>query len=61
MTGVRGLSLVSAALVAACIGGTVAEAQQNTLRFNHVLGPSEPHRQLHARPWARPCMPSARS
>jgi tripartite ATP-independent transporter DctP family solute receptor len=43
MAGVKGLGLLSVALVAAWIGGTAAEAQQNTLRFNHVLGPSEPY------------------
>jgi TRAP-type transport system periplasmic protein len=43
MTGVRPLRLVSTALVAALIGSATAHAQQNTLRFNHVLGPKEPY------------------
>jgi tripartite ATP-independent transporter DctP family solute receptor len=40
---VRPLGLVSAMLIALCIGGPAAHAQQNVLRFNHVLGPSEPY------------------
>ncbi len=40
---VKRLGPVSAALIAAWIGATAAEAQQSTLRFNHVLGPSEPY------------------
>jgi TRAP-type transport system periplasmic protein len=43
MTGVRLLRLVSAAVVAASIASATAHAQQNTLRFNHVLGPKEPY------------------
>jgi tripartite ATP-independent transporter DctP family solute receptor len=35
--------LVSAAAFAALCGSTSVQAQQNTLRFNHVLGPSEPY------------------
>lgn len=43
MAGVKRLELIAAVLAAACLGGTSAGAQQNTLRFNHVLGPSEPY------------------
>src|SRR5262245_1444024 len=43
MTGVKGLGLAAAALVAALLGSAAAHAQQNTLRFNHVLGPKEPY------------------
>src|SRR5690606_16967444 len=35
--------LVSAAVFAALCGSASVQAQQNTLRFNHVLGPSEPY------------------
>jgi tripartite ATP-independent transporter DctP family solute receptor len=43
MTGSKRLGWLSVAIVAAALGGTAAQAQQNTLRFNHVLGPSEPY------------------
>lgn len=43
MAGVKRLGLVAAALVATGLTDTSALAQQNTLRFNHVLGPSEPY------------------
>jgi TRAP-type transport system periplasmic protein len=43
MTGVKGLGLAAAALVAALLGSAAAHAQQNMLRFNHVLGPKEPY------------------
>lgn len=42
MTGLSGLKIVSAALAAALLGSVSAMAQENTLRFNHVLGPNEP-------------------
>jgi TRAP-type transport system periplasmic protein len=45
MAGVKRLGLMAAALVVAGIGGTAAQAQQNTLRFNHVLGPKEPYHE----------------
>lgn len=41
MSGV--MRLVSAATFAAMLGSTSVQAQENTLRFNHVLGPSEPY------------------
>lgn len=39
------LGLISAALAASFLCGAVAQAQQNTLRLNHVLGPSEPYHE----------------
>ncbi len=43
MTALTRLGLATAVLAASLTGGTPAFAQQNTLRFNHVLGPSEPY------------------
>jgi TRAP-type transport system periplasmic protein len=43
MAGVKALGPISAALVAALLGSATAQAQQNILRFNHVLGPKEPY------------------
>jgi TRAP-type transport system periplasmic protein len=43
MAGVKRLGLASAVLVAALLGSAAAHAQQNVLRFNHVLGPKEPY------------------
>lgn len=43
MPGVKRPGLISAALVTGLLFGASAHAQQNTLRFNHVLGPSEPY------------------
>lgn len=39
------IGMAAAALAAALLCGTAANAQQNTLRFNHVLGPSEPYHE----------------
>jgi len=43
MPGVKRPGLISAALVTGLLLGATAHAQQTTLRFNHVLGPSEPY------------------
>ena len=38
----KGMKLAAAALAASLLAGTSVLAQEYTLRFNHVLGPSEP-------------------
>jgi tripartite ATP-independent transporter DctP family solute receptor len=43
MTGVKRLGAIAGALIAGWAATTAASAQQNTLRFNHVLGPGEPY------------------
>ena len=43
MAGAKRLGLISAGILAALLASTSAQAQENTLRFNHVLGPSEPY------------------
>jgi TRAP-type transport system periplasmic protein len=43
MAGGKGLGLISATLAIALLSSAAAHAQQNTLRFNHVLGPKEPY------------------
>jgi len=43
MAGAKRLGLISAGILAALIGSTSAQTQETTLRFNHVLGPSEPY------------------
>jgi len=45
MTAFKTLALASAAMAAALAAAAPAAAQQNTLRFNHVLGPSEPYHE----------------
>jgi len=43
MAGGKGLGLISATLAIALLSSAAAHAQENTLRFNHVLGPKEPY------------------
>nr|PZN77144.1 MAG: C4-dicarboxylate ABC transporter [Pseudomonadota bacterium] len=43
MAGAKRLRPISAGILAALLASTSAQAQENTLRFNHVLGPSEPY------------------
>jgi TRAP-type transport system periplasmic protein len=43
MAEVRGLRFIWATIAVALLGTAAAHAQQNTLRFNHVLGPKEPY------------------
>lgn len=43
MAGAKQLGIISAGILAALFGSTSAQAQENILRFNHVLGPSEPY------------------
>lgn len=45
MTGMRRLKGIAAAIGLGLVCGTSALAQENTLRFNHVLGPSEPYHE----------------
>lgn len=45
MKALKSFGLVSAALAASLLGGASALAQENTLRFNHVLGPAEPYHE----------------
>jgi tripartite ATP-independent transporter DctP family solute receptor len=43
MAAVKRVALTAAALIAAWLAAAPVHAQQNTLRFNHVLGPKEPY------------------
>lgn len=43
MAGAKRIGLISAGVLAAVLASTSAQAQENTLRFNHVLGPGEPY------------------
>jgi TRAP-type transport system periplasmic protein len=52
MTGAKVPALIVAALVVGWLGGAAAHAQQNVLRFNHVLGPKEPYHDGFQR-WAK--------
>lgn len=45
MSRIKALKTIAAALGLALAAGTSAIAQENTLRFNHVLGPSEPYHE----------------
>lgn len=45
MTGMRRLKGITAAIGLGLVCGTSALAQENTLRFNHVLGPGEPYHE----------------
>jgi tripartite ATP-independent transporter DctP family solute receptor len=43
MAAVKRLALTAAVLIGAGLGAAAVHAQQNALRFNHVLGPKEPY------------------
>jgi tripartite ATP-independent transporter DctP family solute receptor len=43
MAAVKRLALTAAVLIGAGLGAAEVHAQQNALRFNHVLGPKEPY------------------
>ena len=45
MTASTRTTLAAAVMAVAMTGGAPALAQENTLRFNHVLGPSEPYHE----------------